>query len=102
MAHPVGLEPTTHSLEGCCSIQLSYGCIYPFPCPRYFFLYPLLPPYGPGFLCFVCFPLPIVVVFFVDVLSLSFGDAIIYLLKMVGPLGFEPRTYGLKARCSAS
>ncbi len=22
---PVGFEPTTHSLEGCCSIQLSYG-----------------------------------------------------------------------------
>ena len=26
MAHPIGLEPMTHSLEGCCSIQLSYGC----------------------------------------------------------------------------
>ena len=22
---PAGLEPATHSLEGCCSIQLSYG-----------------------------------------------------------------------------
>ena len=22
---PRGLEPRTHSLEGCCSIQLSYG-----------------------------------------------------------------------------
>ena len=22
---PPGLEPGTHSLEGCCSIQLSYG-----------------------------------------------------------------------------
>ena len=22
---PAGFEPTTHSLEGCCSIQLSYG-----------------------------------------------------------------------------
>ena len=22
---PLGLEPKTHSLEGCCSIQLSYG-----------------------------------------------------------------------------
>ena len=25
LAIPVGFEPTTHSLEGCCSIQLSYG-----------------------------------------------------------------------------
>ena len=25
MARPAGLEPATHSLEGCCSIQLSYG-----------------------------------------------------------------------------
>jgi hypothetical protein len=24
LARIVGLEPTTHSLEGCCSIQLSY------------------------------------------------------------------------------
>ena len=24
---PVGFEPATHSLEGCCSIQLSYGTI---------------------------------------------------------------------------
>ena len=24
---PAGFEPTTHSLEGCCSIQLSYGTI---------------------------------------------------------------------------
>ena len=22
---PLGFEPKTHSLEGCCSIQLSYG-----------------------------------------------------------------------------
>jgi hypothetical protein len=22
---PAGLEPATHSLEGCCSIHLSYG-----------------------------------------------------------------------------
>ena len=32
---PAGFEPTTHSLEGCCSIQLSYGtitlCFYPTP-----------------------------------------------------------------------
>ena len=27
LAIPVGLEPTTHSLEGCCSIQLSYGIL---------------------------------------------------------------------------
>jgi hypothetical protein len=25
---PVRLERTTHSLEGCCSIQLSYGTIF--------------------------------------------------------------------------
>src|SRR5215467_3707941 len=25
MATPAGLEPATNSLEGCCSIQLSYG-----------------------------------------------------------------------------
>ena len=24
---PAGFEPTTHSLEGCCSIQLSYGTL---------------------------------------------------------------------------
>ena len=26
MAHPAGFEPATNSLEGYCSIQLSYGC----------------------------------------------------------------------------
>ena len=25
VACPEGIEPPTHSLEGCCSIQLSYG-----------------------------------------------------------------------------
>ncbi len=35
---PAGFEPTTHSLEGCCSIQLSYGtnslkCPYPILTP---------------------------------------------------------------------
>ena len=28
MVPPAGLEPTTHSLENCCSIQLSYGGSY--------------------------------------------------------------------------
>ena len=27
MASPAGFEPATYSLEGCCSIQLSYGPI---------------------------------------------------------------------------
>ena len=27
MVIPLGFEPKTHSLEGCCSIQLSYGTI---------------------------------------------------------------------------
>ena len=27
MVIPIGFEPMTHSLEGCCSIQLSYGTI---------------------------------------------------------------------------
>ncbi len=27
---PLGFEPKTHSLEGCCSIQLSYGTRYHF------------------------------------------------------------------------
>lgn len=27
MAIPAGLEPATNSLEGCCSIQLSYGTV---------------------------------------------------------------------------
>lgn len=28
MARPVGFEPTTHRLEICCSIQLSYGRVW--------------------------------------------------------------------------
>ena len=27
MVYPAGIEPATHSLEGCCSVQLSYGYI---------------------------------------------------------------------------
>ena len=27
MATPAGIEPATNSLEGCCSIQLSYGAV---------------------------------------------------------------------------
>ena len=27
LATPAGLEPATNSLEGCCSIQLSYGAV---------------------------------------------------------------------------
>ena len=29
---PRGFEPRTHSLEGCCSIQLSYGTILNWEC----------------------------------------------------------------------
>ena len=29
LATPAGFEPATHSLEGCCSIQLSYGASVP-------------------------------------------------------------------------
>ena len=32
---PPGLEPGTYSLEGCCSIQLSYGTIYNFGGQKY-------------------------------------------------------------------
>ena len=28
MVHPEGLEPPTYCLEGNCSIQLSYGCVF--------------------------------------------------------------------------
>lgn len=28
MASPAGFEPATHSLEGCCSIRLSYGPLF--------------------------------------------------------------------------
>ena len=28
LARPAGLEPAAHSLEGCCSIRLSYGRLY--------------------------------------------------------------------------
>ncbi len=31
---PLGFEPKTHSLEGCCSIQLSYGTILMCFCGR--------------------------------------------------------------------
>ena len=34
---PAGFEPTTHSLEGCCSIQLSYGTILFYGKPRLHF-----------------------------------------------------------------
>ena len=32
---PGGLEPPTHSLEGCCSIQLSYGRVHDKPAPLF-------------------------------------------------------------------
>src|SRR5262249_10182181 len=31
---PAGLEPATNSLEGCCSIQLSYGAVRKVSCRR--------------------------------------------------------------------
>jgi hypothetical protein len=31
---PARFERATHSLEGCCSIQLSYGTLYPIKDPR--------------------------------------------------------------------
>ena len=33
-----GFEPSTHALEGRCSIQLSYGTILNFAVQRYYFL----------------------------------------------------------------
>ena len=34
---PEGIEPPTHSLEGCCSIQLSYGQVMLAQVLRYHF-----------------------------------------------------------------
>ncbi len=35
MVHPDGLEPSTYSLEGCCSIQLSYGSNDEYQVPKH-------------------------------------------------------------------
>ena len=40
LARPRGFEPLTHSLEGCCSIQLSYGRLLKVICVRFIYNFP--------------------------------------------------------------
>jgi hypothetical protein len=81
---PTGIEPVTHSLEGCCSIQLSYG--QKLQDSQKHILRNTKGPHGP--LLFVC-------------LSPDFGNFLkVKQQEMVGAAGFELATLCSQSRCA--